>query len=182
MAATTQPDDISDPTEWSQTALASLSSVDAALRCQVCKDFYTTPMMTSCAHTFCSLCIRRCLANDGKCPMCRASEQEVKLRRNCALDEVVAAFRAARQKTLLFAVESAAAAAAASAATATDKDDRRASKKRKADTMSAEEEMSASAPSSQQGRKTRSQSRREAGLSTEKPLMASSRVPSAVEG
>ena len=97
-----QPD-VSDPTEWLNTPLSSLAQVDAAVRCQVCKDLYTTPMMTSCSHSFCSICIRRCLAADGKCPTCRASEQEVKLRPNWALDEVVVAFRAARDTTLTFA-------------------------------------------------------------------------------
>ena len=101
--STRNPPDVSDPTEWLNTPLSSLAQVDAAVRCQVCKDLYTTPMITSCSHSFCSICIRRCLAADGKCPTCRASEQEVKLRQNWALDEVVAAFRLARDTILEFA-------------------------------------------------------------------------------
>ncbi|EQL03869.1 zinc finger domain-containing protein [Ophiocordyceps sinensis CO18] len=76
-------DDVPDSTDWLGTPLSGLAAVEAALRCQVCKDFYKTPMLTSCSHTFCSLCIRRALSNDGKCPVCRASEQELKLRSNC---------------------------------------------------------------------------------------------------
>lgn len=98
--------DVSDPTEWHDTPLSGIAPVDSALRCQVCKDFYNTPMMTSCSHTFCSICIRRCLAVDGKCPTCRGSEQEVKLRRNWALDEVVIAFSNVRTSTLSYARES----------------------------------------------------------------------------
>ncbi len=70
------------------------------MRCQVCKDFYDTPMMTSCCHTFCSICIRRCLTSDGKCPICRAEEQEIRLRRNWTVQELVDSFRAARPSLL----------------------------------------------------------------------------------
>lgn len=95
--------EVSDPTDWIETPLPKLSEVDSALRCQVCKDFYTTPMTTSCSHTFCSLCIRRSLNNDGKCPACRTPDQELKLRFNGALEDVVEAFKRARQQVLDFA-------------------------------------------------------------------------------
>ncbi|KAL8709945.1 MAG: hypothetical protein Q9220_005395 [cf. Caloplaca sp. 1 TL-2023] len=52
--------------------------------------------MTSCSHTFCSLCIRRCLTNDGKCPACRAPDQELRLRHNWVAQEFVEAFKIAR--------------------------------------------------------------------------------------
>jgi E3 ubiquitin-protein ligase RAD18 len=92
--------DISDSTDWLDTPLASLAPIDASLRCQVCKDFYKTPMITSCSHTFCSLCIRRCLANDGKCPACRTTEQENKLRSNWAIEGLVDEFTKARPTLL----------------------------------------------------------------------------------
>src|SRR6187402_3321096 len=95
--------DVSDSTDWLETPLRSLSAVDSALRCQVCKDFYTTPVITSCSHTFCSLCIRRCLNNDGRCPACRAPDQELKLRQNWAMEELVEAFTKARPDVLRFA-------------------------------------------------------------------------------
>lgn len=92
--------DVSDSTDWLDTPLASLAPIDASLRCQVCKDFYKTPMITSCSHTFCSLCIRRCLANDGKCPACRTTEQENKLRSNWAIEGLVDDFLKARSALL----------------------------------------------------------------------------------
>ncbi|KAL2070397.1 hypothetical protein VTL71DRAFT_13423 [Oculimacula yallundae] len=95
--------DITDSTDWLETPLRSLAGVDSALRCQVCKDFYTTPMITSCSHTFCSLCIRRCLSNDGKCPACRTQDQELKLRFNGAMQDLVEAFTKARPDVLEFA-------------------------------------------------------------------------------
>ncbi|KAL8755784.1 MAG: hypothetical protein Q9184_004693 [Pyrenodesmia sp. 2 TL-2023] len=88
--------DIADPSDWLKSTAPKLAPVEAALRCQVCKDFFDTPMITSCSHTFCSLCIRRCLTSDGKCPACRAPDQELRLRRNWTVQEVVDAFEAAR--------------------------------------------------------------------------------------
>ncbi|MCJ1394910.1 E3 ubiquitin-protein ligase rad18 [Xylographa bjoerkii] len=92
--------EVTDSSDWLSTPVASLRSVEAALRCQVCKDFYNTPMLTTCCHTFCSLCIRRCLTSDGKCPTCRSSDQEIRLRRNWAVQELVDAFTAARPSIL----------------------------------------------------------------------------------
>ncbi|WEW61199.1 E3 ubiquitin-protein ligase rad18 [Emydomyces testavorans] len=95
--------DISDSTDWLPTPLSSLSRVESALRCQVCKDFFNNPVITSCCHTFCSLCIRRCLSAEGKCPTCRADDQEVKLRQNWVVDELVDSFKKARESVLEFA-------------------------------------------------------------------------------
>ena len=94
---------IADSTDWLTTPLAGLSAVESALRCRVCRDFYKTPMITTCLHTFCSICIRRSLANDGKCPACRAPDQESKLRWNGALDEVLDAYTRTRSTVLSFA-------------------------------------------------------------------------------
>lgn len=91
---------ISDPSDWLETSLTAFSPLENALRCQVCKDFYVTPMITSCSHTFCSICIRRCLSSDGKCPTCRAADQASKLRRNWSIEEVVGAFQSARPTAL----------------------------------------------------------------------------------
>ncbi|KAI1413827.1 DNA repair protein rad18 [Hypoxylon sp. FL1857] len=105
--ATLEPfDDVTDSTDWLSTPLSGLTAVEAALRCEVCKDFYKTPMLTSCNHTFCSICIRRALSNDGKCPLCRTSEQEMRLRSNWSMEEVVTAFTKTRPDVLLFAKRS----------------------------------------------------------------------------
>lgn len=92
--------DVPDPTDWLYTPVSRLGAVESALRCQVCKDFFNTPMITSCSHTFCSLCIRRCLTEDGVCPICRASDQMVKLRQNWTVQELVEAFQQARPSVL----------------------------------------------------------------------------------
>lgn len=92
--------DVSDPSDWLQTSLSQLSPVEQALRCQVCKDFFDTPMITSCSHTFCSLCIRRCLTTDGRCPACRTQDQSMKLRANSTVQELVDTFKVARPAVL----------------------------------------------------------------------------------
>lgn len=94
---------VSDYTDWLETPLASLAPVEHGLRCQVCKDFFKTPMITSCSHTFCSLCIRHCLSTDSKCPICRATEQASKLRTNWVMEELVDAFQTARPIALEYA-------------------------------------------------------------------------------
>ncbi|KAK8033939.1 E3 ubiquitin-protein ligase RAD18 [Apiospora marii] len=92
MAADKAFDDIADSTDWLTTPLPGLAAVEAALRCQICKDFYNTPMLTSCNHTFCSMCIRRALAADAKCSLCRSVQEVSKLRSNWAMEEAVLAF------------------------------------------------------------------------------------------
>ncbi|ODH40325.1 DNA repair protein rad18 [Paracoccidioides brasiliensis] len=95
--------DIPDSTDWLSTPIPKLARVESALRCQVCKDFFDNPVITSCSHTFCSLCIRRCLSTEGKCPACRSGDQELKLRRNWAMQEMVDSFKLARPSVLEFA-------------------------------------------------------------------------------
>src|SRR5436190_1724528 len=64
-------EDISDPSDWKNTSLSGLYPLDSNLRCLICKDFYTAPVITSCLHTFCSLCIRRSLNAEATCPACQ---------------------------------------------------------------------------------------------------------------
>ncbi|KAF8463515.1 hypothetical protein BDZ91DRAFT_731782 [Kalaharituber pfeilii] len=96
---------ITDPTDWADTRLPIIQRLDNALRCQVCKEFLTAPLITECCHTFCSLCIRRCLTSDQKCPSCRAPEMESRLRKNNAVEEIVEAFVTARKAIMGVATE-----------------------------------------------------------------------------
>ena len=92
--------EIPDATDWLDTPLKDLATVENALHCSICKDFYDTPMITSCCHTFCSKCIRTSLSADGKCPACRTADQASKLRNNWALQELVTSFLGARPAAL----------------------------------------------------------------------------------
>ena len=91
---------ITDPTDWVSTRLPSLQRLDNSLRCQVCKEFLSAPLITECSHTFCSLCIRRCFTQEQKCPTCRVPGQEARLRRNAGVEECVEAFLAVRGEML----------------------------------------------------------------------------------
>ena len=71
---------VPDSTDWLNTPLKDFADLENALHCQICKEFYDTPMITSCSHTFCSKCIRTSLSTDGKCPACRTADQASKLR------------------------------------------------------------------------------------------------------
>lgn len=92
--------DLPDSTDWLNTPLKDFATLESSLHCQICREFYDTPMITSCSHTFCSKCIRTSLSSDGKCPACRTADQASKLRNNWALQEVVATFQAARPAAL----------------------------------------------------------------------------------
>ena len=92
--------DLPDSTDWIQTTLPSFEPLEAALRCEICKEFYNNPVITTCHHTFCSICIRRCIAADGKCPSCMTVCSSDKLAPNIAIREVVMRFREARPKAM----------------------------------------------------------------------------------
>ena len=145
--------DVSDSSDWLGTRLIQFAPLDAALRCEVCKDYYNTPMITSCAHTFCSLCIRRTLAADGKCPACRSGDQASKLRRNGAVEELVERFKAARPAALKLAQGS-----------RDGPDESRTAATSRSKRKAVDAELEDVAERSSQKRKTRSQSRND-GLS-----------------
>lgn len=97
--------DISDSTDWHQTSLPTFVALDASLRCQICKDFYDAAVITTCGHTFCSICIRRCINADSKCAACKTTIAESGLKRNAAVQDVVDAFVIARPSALALARE-----------------------------------------------------------------------------
>ncbi|KAJ6021119.1 hypothetical protein N7540_006623 [Penicillium herquei] len=145
--------DISDSTDWLGTPLQLLAPLECALRCQVCKDFFDTPMITSCSHTFCSLCIRRSLSADNRCPVCREGDQVLKLRRNWAVSELLDAFKTARPAVLELAKKE-------QARMARGEDDlsKQPQKKRKVDHLEQQPEVPLVESSPQQRHRTRSRS------------------------
>ncbi|ODQ63172.1 hypothetical protein NADFUDRAFT_8231, partial [Nadsonia fulvescens var. elongata DSM 6958] len=78
-----------DPPEWSQRGLSQLSIFESTLLCQICKDAFRAPVITPCGHTFCSLCMRRCLTKEQACPTCRTPVQESTLKRNILVADIV---------------------------------------------------------------------------------------------
>ncbi|KAM5446459.1 E3 ubiquitin-protein ligase rad18 [Microsporum audouinii] len=147
--------DIPDSTDWTATPLPEVARFESALRCQICKDFFDNPVITSCCHTFCSLCIRRCLSAEGKCPVCRSSDQELKLRRNWAVGDLVESFKAARPSILAFAKNNTIHTALVSRPGSEEAVEGPASKRRKIDSSGGD-----TATPLATGRRTRSQARR----------------------
>ncbi|KAF2810532.1 uncharacterized protein BDZ99DRAFT_508925 [Mytilinidion resinicola] len=47
-------------------------SIDSQEDCPVCLDSFKEPVITKCAHVFCTPCIERVIDTQHKCPMCRA--------------------------------------------------------------------------------------------------------------
>ncbi|KAK6544531.1 E3 ubiquitin-protein ligase rad18 [Orbilia ellipsospora] len=93
-------DDFPDPTDWLKTSVPGLQALDTALACRVCKEYLNAPVVTSCGHTFCSLCIRRCLSSTQKCPACMTTDEESRLRRNPIVQEFLNSFIAVRKQML----------------------------------------------------------------------------------
>lgn len=93
-------EEIPDSTDWLNTSLPSLEPLEAALRCEVCREFFENPVITTCSHTFCSLCIRRCITHDGKCPNCRSGCQTERLVPNTVVREIVGRYKDAREKVM----------------------------------------------------------------------------------
>lgn len=74
-----------------------LAEMDDALRCHVCKDFYNGPLITTCGHTFCSLCIRRHLDSNPRCPICWKETTISQLRANIAVTDATESWTRIRQ-------------------------------------------------------------------------------------
>ncbi|XP_062865668.1 E3 ubiquitin-protein ligase TRIM35-like [Trichomycterus rosablanca] len=52
---------------------SSHSEVEKNLKCSICSEFFTDPVVLSCSHSFCTTCINRNWSERGarECPLCR---------------------------------------------------------------------------------------------------------------
>ncbi|KAJ2395288.1 E3 ubiquitin-protein ligase rad18, partial [Coemansia sp. RSA 2603] len=92
--------DLEDPGDW-PAAFPHLRELDQLFRCPVCKEYLDAPMVvTNCGHTFCSLCVRRCLTQETKCPSCRAPTTESELHPNRLVESLLREFRRGRPQLL----------------------------------------------------------------------------------
>lgn len=81
-------DEITDPSDWSNSRFPQLGELDSYLRCQICKEFFKAPVVTTCGHVFCSVCIRRSLSKSNICPVCLEETYESGLRKVLLLDNI----------------------------------------------------------------------------------------------
>ncbi|BES92070.1 RAD18 homolog (S. cerevisiae) [Nesidiocoris tenuis] len=77
---------------------ADFKRLDAVLKCGICYDYMTNSMITSCSHTYCSLCIRKFMQYKNQCPACFEETYEIHLRNNRPLDEVITIFVKMKEK------------------------------------------------------------------------------------
>ncbi|KAF2744112.1 hypothetical protein M011DRAFT_521232 [Sporormia fimetaria CBS 119925] len=63
-----------DLTEENKIALQKMLqlSIESQEDCPICLDSLREPIITKCAHIFCSTCLERVIETQHKCPMCRA--------------------------------------------------------------------------------------------------------------
>ncbi|KAF2789501.1 hypothetical protein K505DRAFT_284337 [Melanomma pulvis-pyrius CBS 109.77] len=63
-----------DLTEENKAALQQMLqlSIDSQEDCPICMETLKDPVITKCAHVFCTVCTEQFIANQHKCPMCRA--------------------------------------------------------------------------------------------------------------
>ncbi|KAI4691483.1 uncharacterized protein J4E84_003777 [Alternaria hordeiaustralica] len=63
-----------DLTEENKAALQKMLqlSIESQEDCPICLDVYKEPVITKCAHVFCTPCLERVIETQHKCPMCRA--------------------------------------------------------------------------------------------------------------
>ncbi|KAL0042822.1 hypothetical protein WJX79_000884 [Trebouxia sp. C0005] len=76
---------------WPDSCSAVHPQLDSTASCSICNDFYDTPLVLPCGHSFCSNCIRSYISHQqgqARCPQCRAVCDERDLRPNTALRDL----------------------------------------------------------------------------------------------
>ncbi|KAI9223950.1 hypothetical protein BC828DRAFT_374597 [Blastocladiella britannica] len=98
--------DIDDPDDWPATYNPA-RQLDQLLRCPICHELFTTPMMVEgCWHVHCSRCIRdRITQLNTSCPMCERECKEKNLIPARCVDDIVVAFKLARPMLLKLALD-----------------------------------------------------------------------------
>ncbi|OAD52553.1 E3 ubiquitin-protein ligase RAD18 [Eufriesea mexicana] len=84
-------------TMWPQEFI-ELKHIENLLVCGICYEFMDTSVITSCSHSYCSLCIRKYLHYKTQCPVCFAETFEKDLRKNKVLDEIITHFSQIKDK------------------------------------------------------------------------------------
>ena len=87
-----------DDTESWPPSYPELKEIEDILRCGICHGPINTPVLTSCAHAYCSLCIRRWLIHKQVCPVCSEDLYESSLRKIPMLDSVIVVLGRLKQR------------------------------------------------------------------------------------
>ncbi|ETO23932.1 hypothetical protein RFI_13228 [Reticulomyxa filosa] len=65
------------------------SFLEDLLKCPICQELFQTAMILPCSHNFCSLCIRRYLLTESKCPICKHKVTSSQLLCNRVIDQII---------------------------------------------------------------------------------------------
>lgn len=94
------PIEVSNPRDFKTSLVPELSDFDSLLRCHICKDFLKTSVLTPCGHSFCSLCIRKYLQRESKCPLCLNELTESMLQKEFLVQEICSNYIKIRKSLL----------------------------------------------------------------------------------
>lgn len=86
------PETISNPRDFLHTSVPQLTDLDSLLRCHICKDFLKASVLTPCGHSFCSICIRKYLQKESKCPLCLSDLTESMLQKEFLVQEICSSY------------------------------------------------------------------------------------------
>ncbi|XP_034256902.1 E3 ubiquitin-protein ligase RAD18-like isoform X2 [Thrips palmi] len=79
--------------EDTQESIPQFKELDDVLNCGICHEILTTPVITACSHTYCSICIRRWLSGKQECPSCATAIYESTLRKNTIVGNILDAVK-----------------------------------------------------------------------------------------
>ena len=65
-------------------------SIESQEECPICLDTLKEPVITKCAHVFCTLCLERVVGTQHRCPMCRAELESLDTTTVCPAAEISA--------------------------------------------------------------------------------------------
>ncbi|CAG8464766.1 6433_t:CDS:2 [Funneliformis caledonium] len=88
---------MTDPTDFPQQSLRLLDTIS---RCPICKEFFNTPKIGDCGHTYCSFCILRSLAIERNCAVCKKILSDHQLLKCVTTEKIVDSWKNIRRTIL----------------------------------------------------------------------------------
>ncbi|ETO13751.1 hypothetical protein RFI_23617 [Reticulomyxa filosa] len=69
--------------------LECFSFLEELIKCPICQKVFEAAVMLPCSHNFCSVCIRRHLTVESKCPICKSKVMSSQLLCNRIIDQII---------------------------------------------------------------------------------------------
>ncbi|CDO93115.1 unnamed protein product [Kluyveromyces dobzhanskii CBS 2104] len=100
MKTSSHAETVTNPRDFLHTNVPQLADLDSLLRCHICKDFLSASVLTPCGHSFCSICIRKYLQKESKCPLCLSELTESMLQKEFLVQEICSSYVKLRDSLL----------------------------------------------------------------------------------